>query len=323
MNPFRKVLTPSLYHGHQKKPPFFEGWYYKLISSNEKHRFAIIPGIFLGKNGYAFIQVLDGSSGQTEFFTFPNDQFYASEDVFEIQIGESHFSLNNIQLDIKTAQKTIQGEFQFEGVAGWPITLRSPGIMGWYAWVPKMECYHAVLSFDHIISSSLNIEKEKIDFNQGRGYIEKDWGQAFPKGYVWMQSNHFQQPGICLTASVAMIPWIGYEFRGYIAGVWIQGKLYRFATYTGAKLTNFEISDHQVSIHLLDRNHSLEIIAKRNHTGLLKGPTRVAMDMRVAESLTSSIHIRLSDNHNTTIYEGTGFHAGLEVAGDIPRLLAA
>lgn len=60
------------------------------------------------------------------------------------------------------------------------MTVRSPGIMGWYAWVPTMECYHGVVSLDHAISGKLMIEDQAHDFNGGRGYIEKDWGKSFP-----------------------------------------------------------------------------------------------------------------------------------------------
>mgnify|MGYP001822280438 CR=1 FL=1 len=41
------ILRPAAYHGHGKKPPFFEGWYYKLVDREGRNRFAIIPGIFL------------------------------------------------------------------------------------------------------------------------------------------------------------------------------------------------------------------------------------------------------------------------------------
>lgn len=322
MNFIKSTLSPSLYHGDDKKAPFFEGWYYKLISENQKHRYAIIPGIFLGKNGYAFIQVLDGTLNQSDFIIFPINEFHASREEFDIRIGDNRFRLDNISLNIQNEQKSIQGQLEFNEVVGWPVSITSPGIMGWYAWVPRMECYHAVLGFDHEISGSLRINEQTINFNQGRGYIEKDWGKSFPKGYVWMQSNHFSQTGICLTASVATIPWIGTEFQGFIVGLWLQGKLYRFATYTGAKLEDFSISDQQVHLRFFDRSHTLEITARRNRTGLLKGPTQTAMDMRVAESLTSSIHVKLTDSNKTIIFQDTGLHAGLEVAGDIPNLLA-
>ena len=49
------------------------------------------------------------------------------------------------------------GRLVFEGITPWPVSITSPGIMGWYAWVPKMECYHGVLSLDHRIQGDLQI----------------------------------------------------------------------------------------------------------------------------------------------------------------------
>ena len=30
-------------------------------------------------------------------------------------------------------------------------------------------------------------------FNNGAGYVEKDYGKSFPKGYVWVQTINFEQ----------------------------------------------------------------------------------------------------------------------------------
>jgi succinate dehydrogenase/fumarate reductase flavoprotein subunit len=48
------------------------------------------------------------------------------------------------------------------------------GTMGWYAFVPAMECYHGVLSFDHLLEGGLELNGQYIDYTGGRGYIEKD-----------------------------------------------------------------------------------------------------------------------------------------------------
>ena len=56
----KTTLNPSFYHGLNKKPPFFEGWYYKLISADEKLKVAIIPGVIKGNDAHSFIQVLNG-----------------------------------------------------------------------------------------------------------------------------------------------------------------------------------------------------------------------------------------------------------------------
>ena len=65
------TLTPAMYHGFTKKPPFFEGWYYKLVSADETRKVAIIPGVILGQDAHAFIQVLEGVSGHVTYHTFP------------------------------------------------------------------------------------------------------------------------------------------------------------------------------------------------------------------------------------------------------------
>jgi hypothetical protein len=65
----------------------------------------------------------------------------------------------------------------------------------------------------------------------------------------------------------------------------------------------------------------LENKAIRGFTGDLKGPTRQEMSMRVAESLAARIHVRFLKKGGEIIFEDTGYHAGLEVAGNIEKLL--
>ena len=63
---------PECYHGWGKTKRFFEGWYYKLVSENETHALAIIPGIAMDEKGnkQAFIQVLDGKKKEAYYHRF-------------------------------------------------------------------------------------------------------------------------------------------------------------------------------------------------------------------------------------------------------------
>jgi hypothetical protein len=195
--------------------------------------------------------------------------------------------------------------------------------MGWYAWVPFMECYHGVLSFDHGLAGTLQHEGRPVVLDGGRGYVEKDWGQAFPAGYVWMQTNHFSRPGVCLTASVALIPWRRSEFRGFIVGLWVQGELFRFATYTGARTTRLDIDDLHVTWTLRSRaGDVLELRAERQRGGLLHAPIRTEMHRRVEETLDARVHVRLTRRDGQVVLSDVGECAGLEVHGDLERLLA-
>ncbi len=204
--------------------------------------------------------------------------------------------------------------------------------MGWYTFVPFMECYHGVLSLDHRVDGSLTVDGQQLDFAGGRGYIEKDWGQAFPKAWIWTQSNHFAgATGTSLTASVAIIPWLRGAFPGFIAGLWHGGLLYRFATYSGAAIERLELTDTHVTWHMVGRagaahaRHRLEIVAWRAEGGLLHSPERSAMLQRVLESLTARLDVRLlalDRGREQVIFEGTGQHAGLEIVGPIDEIQA-
>ena len=316
------TLHPAIYHGHGKQPPFFEGWYYKLVSADESSRYAIIPGVQLGGEAHAFVQVLDGLTGQADYHAFPLSDFWAAADDFEVRIGPNTFTTHGITLDIQQPTGQIRGELRFEGVRPWPVRVLSPGIMGWYAWMPAMECYHGVLSFDHAIHGALAVNGREHDFGRGRGYIEKDWGQAFPAAWVWFQTNHFSEPGVCLTASVAIIPWVGRAFPGFIIGLWRQGQLVRFATYNGARIEKLQVTDDHVTWVVRNWQHRLEMQAARAEGGLLLGPTREDMGKRVNETLRATVDVRLSTLAGVTLFEGQGRHAGLEAHGDLERLLA-
>jgi tocopherol cyclase len=316
----RHKLNPAMYHGHGRSAPYFEGWYYKLVSADEAHKAAIIPGVILGERGHAFIQVLDGATGRSAYHVYPLEAFEASRKGLDVRIGPSRFALDRIALDVNTAEGAARGELRFDGIQPWPVRLSSPGIMGWYAWVPRMECYHGVLSFDHAIAGSLTVDGSTYDWTGGRGYIEKDWGQSFPSAWIWLQSNHFHAPGICVTASVALIPWLQRAFRGFIVGVWLGGELYRFATYTGARIEQLEATDSHVRWRMRDRSCALDLVAERAQGGLIRGPTRTDMGTPVHETLNASVHVRLVQGTHV-LFEGTGRHAGLEAHGDLARLI--
>jgi tocopherol cyclase len=320
-------MHPEWYHGHDKRPPFFEGWYYKLVDASGRHRYAIIPGIFLSNDPdqhHAFVQVLDGVTGKVTYHRYPAQSFHAAKNALDVYVGPNHFAHEFIRLDIESADQTLHGEARFEGLTPWPVTLTSPGIMGWYSWVPFMECYHGVLSLDHALQGRFSIDGQDIDWTGGRGYIEKDWGMSFPSAWVWMQSNHFAQPSTSLTASVAIIPWLFRSFQGMIVGLWHSGQLYRFATYTGAQIERLEITETLVNWTIHDQSHRIEIRAARVQGALLRGPSRVDMGIRVPETLQAEIDVCLTRTRDgrETVFEGQGRYGGLEVAGDLDRLLS-
>ncbi len=324
------VLHPEAYHGEKKSDGFFEGWYVKLVSEDLSQRWAVIPGIFKGidkadsqereANHEAFIQVLDGSTGRSWFYPFPTNQFEAQADKFEVRIGDNYFSEKEITLDLPQLKGTLAITSKLRP---WPVTFKSPGIMGWYGFVPFMECFHGIVSFGHSLSGEISVEGQKQSFTGGKGYIETDWGKSFPAGYIWMQTNHFDfNQETSLIASAAIIPWLGKSFRGFIIGLQHEGRLYKWTTYNSAKELKLELTDQEVIWKITGPDGVLEISAKRVRGGLLHAPLHKDMHRRVEETMDSSVSLLLKDHSNKIICQGTGSAAALEVFGDLDRLLA-
>ena len=316
-----------MHHPPGRRRPYFEGWYYKLVNQDESQRFAIIPGVFFGETpeqDHAFVQLLDGQSARVTFEHYPIDQFWASDRVFDIRIGPNRFSADQLVVDIPGGERSLQGELNFEHLTSWPVSLLSPGIMGWYAWVPFMQCNHGIVSLDHSIQGSLEIDAVPIDFSGGRGYTEKDWGDSFPDAWIWTQTNHFDQPGSCLTASIAIIPWVGSAFPGFIIGLWHAGVLHRFTTYSGGKVEALSPGETHVDWVVRNRSHRLALRIQRAHSFGVFAPTRSDMSGRVAESMDACVSVQLSaldGKKEQRLFEGSGRNAGLEVVGDIERLV--
>ena len=80
---------PERYQGARRRYPYFEGWYFKLVDASERHRYAVIPGVSKGPTltaSQAFVQFLDGSTGQAIFVRYPFTEFHASSEAFSIQV---------------------------------------------------------------------------------------------------------------------------------------------------------------------------------------------------------------------------------------------
>jgi len=315
----QSLFHPERYHGWGKTKKYFEGWYYKALTADQKYAFAFIPGIAMDKNGrkQAFIQVLDGKKQTAGFIRFPADDFVAAANTYQIKISDNIFSFNQMVLNLKN----VTGELRFTQTVPWPNHWYSPGIMGPYSFVPFMECYHGVLSMDHEITGNLKINNKIIDFTGGRGYTEKDWGHSFPSAYIWFQSNHFSDAGISVKASVAKIPWLGSSFVGFIAGLYFNGQLIQFTTYNGTRLLRSVAGKETVVLVMENRKYRLEILVHRNDATELASPIAGFMDGRISESMTSTVDVKLiNKSTGKTVFNDTGQSTALEVAGKIDEI---
>lgn len=308
---------------------YFEGWYCKVVSADRATRLAVIPGVYVSAAAdvrEAFVQVLDGGSRQAHYHRFELDEFVADPRRFDVRVGPNRFTDQGMHLELPGCRGDVS---YLAPLARWPVTLASPGAMGWYAWLPTMQCYHGVISLDHKLAGGLQLNGRSVDLTGGRGYLEKDWGQTFPSAYLWLQSNHFELVGASLVLSIALIPWRGRSFRGFIAALRLPAGspgagLHRMATYTGAHTVSLEIAGQEARWIGRARDGSqLSVVANSGHpAGLLYAPIRTQMHQRVAESLSAQLTVEFRDRAGTVLFRDVGDCGGYEAHGPLSRLLA-
>ena len=312
----RAIWRPDTFQGWGKSKSYFEGWYFKMVSADLKQAWAFIPGISFGADPHAFIQVIDGISATSQYHSFPVEEFKPSSEKFSIQIGENHFSDEEITLNLPN----IKGRVVFSDVARWQGTLLRPGIMGWYSFVPFMQCNHGLVSLDHRLDGALTAGNNAISFDGGKGYIEKDWGSSFPKSWIWTQCNNYaKNRSLSVMASVAHIPWISGSFVGFLALVWDGSDIKLFTTYTGAKM-EASMNEDSVFLRFSDGKDSLEITAWQAPGADLVSPIQGNMTGKVNESIAAKHLINYRSGADLFL-EDEGTCAGLEIAGNTDILL--
>lgn len=202
---------------------YFKGYYFKC--SNENETIAFIPALhFDDERETASLQIITKSST----YTINYDKIVFDEKNFKIKIGNNDFSTNGINLNIKTDNLFIQGKINFG-----KFEKIKYDIMGPFQYIPFMQCSHAVVSMAHSLNGKITVNDKDYCFYNDIGYIEGDKGCSFPKEYIWTHC-HFGKGSLML--SVADIPFLGFNFKGIIGIIMINGKEYRIATYLGAKV---------------------------------------------------------------------------------------
>ena len=312
MNPILKLYHQEIFQGSLKKKNYFEGWYFKHVSADKGNAFAVIPGISVSGDSHSFVQYVDGNSGKTSYFRYETGDFVFNRNKFEIQIGKSHFSANGISLNLNNSDFSVLGEINYSEISGLPKSILMPGIMGWYSYVPGMECNHEVVSVNHKLSGSLSINGTINDFTGGNGYIEKDWGTSFPESWLWLQCNDFNSSPVSIMISVAKIPWKGSYFIGLVAFVSIEGRTEILATYNGAKVERLNrIDENTTEVRLKKGHFSLSAIITKKGVGTLKAPKLGAMESNIKESINSEVFFEYRKSGNI-IFSGKGTRAGYE-----------
>ncbi len=307
------------YHNTGGKAGFFEGWYFKHQKGD---RFImLIPGVCvkaapIGRIKYAFIQII--TNEKVCCINYPMSDCSIAADKLYIKIGDNIFSRNGIRLNILSGDIRIKGGVRYGSLS--PI--RYP-VMGIFRFVPRMECNHEIISMHHELYGRLTVNGEAWIFDEGNGYLEKDWGHSFPKSYIWLQCNSFSGAKCAVTVSIARIPFFGSSFQGCIGIIHYGGMEYRFASYLGVKIITYGTREIQ-----LRQGRYLFRVKFGNDTGLpeedvtpgkgglyyqLLAPSRGAMSRMIYEQNFCTAHFELFEG-SRLVFDLTSDKTSLEIA---------
>jgi hypothetical protein len=312
MKTLRQIYHPELFQGSLKKKDYFEGWYFKHVSADALNAFAVIAGISLSDDSHSFIQYIDGNSGKAIYFRYHAEDFRFSKHNFEVELGKSFFSDGKIILDMADDAHIIRGRINYNGKGRLPKSLLRPGIMGWYSFVPGMECNHGVVSTGHTLEGEISIDGKPVDYTGGKGYIEKDWGISFPECWLWLQCNNFGDKEASLMISVARIPWRGSWFMGLISFFRLAGRTEIFATYNNARVASLKRLDESTTELIIERGtKTLRAVITKKGTGTLKAPSLGLMKNVIRESLNSEVALEIM-SAGRQLFSDRGVRAGYE-----------
>ena len=315
MSNLLSVLHPARFQGHGRTRNYFEGWYFKIVVPERKLAYAFIPGISYGADGegHAFLQVLDGVKASSAYHHYTTGEFQPAADHFSLALGPHFFSAQRLRVDLPG----LKIDLELTEHRPWPKRLLAPGVMGWYGFVPRMQCYHGLVSLHHGLRGTIAAGGVEYDAAGGVGYTEKDWGSGFPDAWVWCQSNHLtgtDQPA-SLMASVASIPWLGSSFTGFLATFLFEGEFHYFTTWARARVqTTFQDETGAVRLEFSNRRARLVVSGRPAPGGDLAAPvTGRAMTGKINESLLAELDVEFWRDERR-VYAGQARWAGLEVS---------
>lgn len=318
----RSTLHPNRFQGWGRTLNYFEGWYFKIVVQEQNLAYSFIPGISYAADGtgHAFLQVLNGVAATSAYHRYETTDFQPAEDQFSLRLGPHFFSDKKLIIDLPG----LQLDLDLTDALPWPTRFLAPGVMGWYGFVPRMQCYHGLVSLHHGLSGTITIDNTVYDAVGGVGYTEKDWGSGFPDAWVWCQSNHLtgtDQP-VSLMASVASIPWLGSSFTGFLATFQFEGELHLFTTWAGSQVqTTFDEKQGTVTLHFSSLEAQLIVKGHPAPGGDLVSPvTGAAMTGKINESLQAELEVEFW-RHERVVYAGRATWAGLEVSKGAKEIL--
>ena len=298
------MIVTHFFHGTNGTGPYFEGWYFKH-QNPQGQTLAMIPAFHIDRKGHrtASLQVI--SKEQSWWLEYPASQLNVSRQPFQVQIGQSSFGEQGINLHIRQDGTFLQGALRYGS-----FTVLPSDIMGPFRFFAGMQCSHGVISMGHSLSGALELNGKRLDFSNGIGYIETDRGRSFPNAYLWTQCVWDGPERGSLMLAIATIPLPVGGFTGCICSILYGGQEYRLAAYRGVRIETWSSSGAVIR----QGKYRLEAELLSEQRQPLLAPIEGRMERTIHESLCAEVRYRFWHGDNL-LFQHTDPNASFECSG--------
>jgi hypothetical protein len=286
--------------GLYKTKNYFEGWYLR-ITDEDNHSYSFIFGITLYKDDpHSFIQIVDATEKKSYYFRFGVSDFYYNKD--SIRIKDNIFGIHQLKISIEP--------FNIDLNINPSVFVQRNGLakcaMGFFKHLP-MATYHEIIFMKAKIEGTIKTENHDGLIN-GVGYMEKNFGCRFPKRWLWLQTNHFENYNASFILAQADL--VG-NCDGFFSILNVDGDEFRFATYNGFRIERSCI-DNNIKVTIEREDICLIIKACCEPGNLVIAALKNGkMTKEVEESLTSNLTLSLYRG-NELIFHDTATNVGCE-----------
>lgn len=312
------INKEEFFYGNLKKTDYFERWHIYLIDASKQYILSIIVGVLLqGKEKYAFIQISSDIPHMNHIIKYPMESFSYTND--SVVIENNILSRDFIQLDLNEEHFHLKGKINFSQGKQLETKFWSPGLMGPFKLLPFLKSYHEVLSLTHTIMGEINFNNKAINFDEGKGALDKDWGKSFPNVWIWMQCNHFQNHDAAIMVGVARMPVYFNYYTAFAMPFYFNDKVETYANYTGAHIA--KLYRYKGYIHLIITEKSkvidLKIFGKEDIPLVASPMGNLIRD--VYEYTGAKVEVKVTQG-GRVVFEDIGEYAYLKIGGNTSKL---
>lgn len=233
---FLSGAHPFLPHQPSEPGPWFEGWYIRVTDHTAHRSFAVIGASELKPNqnsknfsGYLSVLIQDGEGRPTQSIeSFPKKTALkkysrlgtSEEDGFVWSASEQgHITDQGIDVSIGD-QVEVKANFKKHN-RHWDPYWNSWGPEGFGTFIKLIPLHWFVHSLDSPTVYQLKYKNEDGHIVEhksiGSAHIEKNWGKAFPKAWMWLQGYDVES-GASLALAGGILSLGPFNIKTYLVG---------------------------------------------------------------------------------------------------------